>query len=301
MYNKDFLNDFSDFLAEILPKYDRVLIVGDFNVHVCCPDKPMAKDFSNLIDYFNLVKSVSGPTQEQGHTLDIVLSYGLPVFNLETCDTVFSDHMSVLFEAALASDTFKPCTAARRCRIINPSTAVQFSVAFSQNSVIPDSVCNTEELSLCFHSTCQTVLDTVAPLKFRQPKTKTEPWLNNATYAVRRECRRAECKWKKDKLQVSLQILRDCWRHHQKTVKDAKKKHFSDIILSNRHKPSVLFNTFFLMPRRLPVWRHPLLCVKTSFTFLLVRSLQFGLKSHLLLMTPQSLPPALLFSTSLSL
>ena len=44
-YNKDSLNDFSDFLAEIRPKYDRVLIIGDFNVHVCCPDKPMAKGF----------------------------------------------------------------------------------------------------------------------------------------------------------------------------------------------------------------------------------------------------------------
>ena len=54
-YNKDFLNYFSDFLAEIMPKYDCVLILGDFNVNVCCPDKPMAKGFLNLIDSFNLV------------------------------------------------------------------------------------------------------------------------------------------------------------------------------------------------------------------------------------------------------
>uniref|UniRef100_A0A8P4K1H9 Reverse transcriptase domain-containing protein n=1 Tax=Dicentrarchus labrax TaxID=13489 RepID=A0A8P4K1H9_DICLA len=233
----------SDFLAEIMPKYDRVLIVGDFNVHVCCPDKPMAKGFLNLIDSFNLVQSVSGPTQEHGHTLDLVLSYGLPVFNLEICDAVFSDHMPVLFEAALACHTVKPRAAARCCRIINPSTAVQFSVAFNQNSIFPESVCSTEELSSWFHSTCQTVLDTVAPLKSRQPKTKSEPWLNDMTHAVRRECRRAERKWKKDKLQVSFQMLGNCWRHYQKTVKDAKRKHFSDMILSNCHKPRVLFNT----------------------------------------------------------
>lgn len=36
-FSKDFFNDFSELLAEIMPKY--VLIVGDFNVHVCCPDK----------------------------------------------------------------------------------------------------------------------------------------------------------------------------------------------------------------------------------------------------------------------
>ena len=44
-YNKDIFNDFSDFLAEIMPKYDCVLIVGDLNVHVSFPDKPMAKGF----------------------------------------------------------------------------------------------------------------------------------------------------------------------------------------------------------------------------------------------------------------
>ena len=84
-YNKDFLNDFSDLLAEIMPKYDRVLLVGDFNIHVCCPDKPLVKDFLSLIDSFNLVQCVSGPTHEHGHTLDLVLSHGLSVSNLEQC------------------------------------------------------------------------------------------------------------------------------------------------------------------------------------------------------------------------
>lgn len=67
-------------------KYDCVLIGGDFNVHVCCPDKPMAKDFLNLIDSFSLMQSVSGPTHERRHTLDLVLSYGLPGLKIEICD-----------------------------------------------------------------------------------------------------------------------------------------------------------------------------------------------------------------------
>ncbi len=95
----------------------------------------------------------------------------------------------------------------------------------------------------CMHSTCQTVMDTVAPLKIRQPKTKFEPWLNDTVRAVRRDCRRAERKWKKDKLHVSLQIRRDCWHHFQKTVKEAKINYISEIILSNCNKPCVLFKT----------------------------------------------------------
>ncbi len=87
----------------------------------------MVKDFLCLIDSFNLVQSVSGPTQERGHTLDLVLSFGLPVRNLEICDAVFSDHMPVLFDIALACNTVETRTAIRPCRIINPSTAVKFT------------------------------------------------------------------------------------------------------------------------------------------------------------------------------
>lgn len=83
-------------------KYDHVLIFGDVNVHVCCPDKPVARDFLTLIDSFNLVQSVSGATQERGHTLDHVLSLGRAVSHLEMCNAVHSDHMAVIFEVALA-------------------------------------------------------------------------------------------------------------------------------------------------------------------------------------------------------
>lgn len=90
-----------------------------------------------------------------------------------------------------------------------------------------------EGLSSLFYSTCRTALDTVAPLKTRQPKTKSEPWLNDTTHAVRRQCRRAERKWKKNKLQVSFQMLKDCWSQYQKTVKDAKRKDLSYIIINS--------------------------------------------------------------------
>jgi len=97
-YSKDFISDFSEFLAEILPKYERVLIIDDFNIHTFCPDELIWRNFLNVIDSFNFLQSVCGPTHELGHTLDWVLSHGLCVSNLDICDTVFSDHMLILFD-----------------------------------------------------------------------------------------------------------------------------------------------------------------------------------------------------------
>ena len=68
---KDFIQDFYDFVAGIVLNTEHLLIIGDFNIHVCCDSRPLVKDFLNLIDSFNLTQSVTVPTQEKGHTLDL--------------------------------------------------------------------------------------------------------------------------------------------------------------------------------------------------------------------------------------
>lgn len=63
------------------------------------------------------------------------------------CGTVFSDHKLVSFDIALLCSSIKPHFPARRCDIINPSTAVHFSAYFNQNFGIPKSVSlDTEKL-----------------------------------------------------------------------------------------------------------------------------------------------------------
>ena len=74
-----FIQEFSDFLSDIILKHDRVLIVGDFNIHVCCPTSSLASEFINLLQSFNLTQSVKQPSHVKGHTLDLVLSHGFSV------------------------------------------------------------------------------------------------------------------------------------------------------------------------------------------------------------------------------
>lgn len=100
-----------------------------------------------------------------------------------------------------------------------------------------------EEFISSFNSTCSEILDWVAPFKLRSIKPKADPWLNDTTRALRRRCRQAERRWKKDKLHVSLGILRDCLSDYQNAVKEAKCKYLSSVISTSSNRPQVLFNT----------------------------------------------------------
>lgn len=85
-----------------MASYDRVLMLGDFNIHVCCPSMSgFTADFINLFESFNLVQSVNNPTHNKGHTLDLVLSFGVSPNNMELLDFNVSDHKTVIFHTLL--------------------------------------------------------------------------------------------------------------------------------------------------------------------------------------------------------
>lgn len=59
-YNADFIQEFSDFLSVIVTSFDNIVLLGDFNIHVCCQLKPLVTEFLN-IDSFNFSHCVTGP------------------------------------------------------------------------------------------------------------------------------------------------------------------------------------------------------------------------------------------------
>lgn len=127
------------------------------------------QDFLNL-DSLNFVQFVFGPTHKHTGSCPLI-QFGMPVSNLEICDTMFSDHMSVSCEVGLSCAILKTHTHVRRCWLFNPFTADQFSAVF--DPFCGDSV-DPEELSAWFTSSCKTILDSVAPLKMKQPKVRSD-------------------------------------------------------------------------------------------------------------------------------
>lgn len=96
-YDKDFIQDFSYFVSSIVPIMDNLLILGNFNIHVCCSSNLMGMQFFDLIESFNLTQSFYDATHSLDHTLDLVLSMGLSNRNVATEDNVISVHRPVFF------------------------------------------------------------------------------------------------------------------------------------------------------------------------------------------------------------
>ncbi|KAL1268809.1 hypothetical protein QQF64_034172 [Cirrhinus molitorella] len=181
-----------------------------------------------------------------GHTLDLIISRGVTVSICEVLDFPISDHSLIRFDIR-AVPPAPTSIAPQRRRIITSSTVDDFVAAFTASDL-----CSATDLapSLCpdlflssFHTICSQIMDSVAPYKVMGTKSPSDPWLNDTTRALRRRCRQAECKWKKDRLQVSLEMFRDSLSIYQKAVKDAKGQYLSNLINSNSHRPGILFST----------------------------------------------------------
>lgn len=124
--NKDFLNEFAEFVGDLVTRHDRILILGDFNIHVCCDSKPLSKEFLNLIASFDLEQWVSGHTHIQGHTLDLILSRGLLISDISIITTGMSDHFPILFSLPLNAATHKHHTCSWMTQILNDCAMEDF-------------------------------------------------------------------------------------------------------------------------------------------------------------------------------
>ncbi len=99
---------------------------------------------------------------------------------------------------------------------------------------------NVEDQVYFFINRCSNILDLIAPRKLINLKHKSQPWMNSDIWVLRQECRQWERRWKKDRLQVSYEMLRDSLCTFQKA---AKAKHLPEIIAKNSRCSRTLFLT----------------------------------------------------------
>ncbi|KAF7643041.1 hypothetical protein LDENG_00246040 [Lucifuga dentata] len=85
-HNPNFLSEFSQLLTIALVKYDRVILLGDFNLHVNdCSDSRTA-EFMDLVTSLDFTQHVNNSTHNRGNTLDLIFTKGMDVHVLSILD-----------------------------------------------------------------------------------------------------------------------------------------------------------------------------------------------------------------------
>ncbi len=99
--NSGFISEFFELLTLCVTSYDKILIVGDFNIHVDNKSDRKAVEFVAVLHSFSFTQHVNGPTHNKEHTLDLIISYGVNVNVNEITDLAISDHFCLFFDCKI--------------------------------------------------------------------------------------------------------------------------------------------------------------------------------------------------------
>ncbi len=103
-HHTNFIKEFGDFLSELVLAADKVLIVGNFYIHVDNEKDALGSAFLDILNSIGVRQHVSGHTYCQNHTLDLILSHGIDVNGVEVLQQSddISDHYLDLFKLHIA-------------------------------------------------------------------------------------------------------------------------------------------------------------------------------------------------------
>lgn len=205
-----------------------------------------SKELSTLLNTFELSQHVNEPTHNRGHTLDLVISKGLNISKVTIIDVALSDHCCVFFDLSITPNIHIRSEVVKK-RFINDNTNERFSEAFSLTQT-PTSTTSTtvNDLLNQFNSKISKIIDTIAPVRTKLiPGKRKAPWRNAMTVkAMKRECRKAERRWRKSNLQIHCDIYKEMLHWYNLEIRNARKSFFFEIINSNvNNNARILFTT----------------------------------------------------------
>ena len=93
-----FVSDILDYMERNINSTGKLLLTGDFNIHVNEPESPDANTFLDVLDSFGLQNHISFPKHHLNNTLDLVITPCNDNFiKSSTPGRQFSDHNIVYF------------------------------------------------------------------------------------------------------------------------------------------------------------------------------------------------------------
>ena len=240
-----FHQDFSQLLERLVSSSGKLLLLGDFNLHV---DQPVfdcqAAKFLDLLNMHSLTQHVTVPTHRSGHTLDLVITRNNEdvVCDYKVHDPCLSDHYVVHCSLSLKKpQTVKTERTYRKLRSVNIE-ALRKELVSSKLFLSP--ACSVSDLSEQYSSELSRIVNSFAPLKKRvMTLSPAAPWYTDEIAAEKTKRRKLERRWRKSNLHIDHQLYKDQCERVRNLVKSAKMNFYSSVIQENSSNPRLLFKT----------------------------------------------------------
>ena len=252
----DFLAEFSEFLSSLVLKTDKIIIVGDFNIHVDVENDSLCSAFISLIESIGFCQGVHEPTHRFNHTLDLVLTYGIDIEDLIVFaeNPLLSDHYLITFEFILLD--YPPIEKSVYVRNLSDDAVAKFKEVIpsvlnslpcrtiTEDSFIDISPSHIDHLVDSAAGSLRATLDSIAPLKKKSLKyRRLAPWYNPQTRNLKKITRKLERKWRRTKLEESRLAWMDSLKSYRKVLHNARAAYYSALIEENKNNPRFLFST----------------------------------------------------------
>ena len=239
-----FLTEISELFSICSTDFERILIAGDANLHVDIVTDAIAMGFLQLLHSLDFVQHVTGPTHNHGHTLDLVISKGLSIsMDKIVAKPDLSDHYLLCFNMTVSDIEKNNREYTIKKRFFGSTAAEEFARHLAYVPPLPD-IPSVNDMVQRFNLKLESALDIVAPMKTKKKNnSKITPWINDHIRSLKKQCRKAERAWRKNKLTIHLEILRSSTAAYNKAMRLARQAYFSGIINENKNNARVLFST----------------------------------------------------------
>jgi len=194
----NFCHDFDDYLDELIQLPGKLIIAGDFNIHVEDPQDPDTCKFKAVLDRHNLRQWVDSPTHTGGGTLDLVLTRShdcdaINISNTEVHSTATSsDHLLVKFSCTFSHELGQQ-------RILKTGRCIKhIDISSFKEDISNSALNNPEEYFNCdnavnlYNSVLQSLLDKHAPLQEFSVSVNQSVWIDSNCQEAKRKRRKAE-------------------------------------------------------------------------------------------------------------
>ncbi|KAM9790323.1 uncharacterized protein ACBT44_018929 isoform 1-T2 [Syngnathus typhle] len=238
-----FLSELSELLTIVSSVSYRLLLIGDFNIHIDQPTAPLTSDFISVLECFHLTQHITFPTHTKGHTLDIVCSSFPLTSSPRPLTFPLSDHLCILFSAPLPSPhkSTKRTISYRNIKTVNPITLCQLL-----SSALPSDPTSSspDDLATTLNNILSDSLDSLAPWKTSSVTfTNSAPWYTPELRTMKQTGRQLERLYKKTRLTVHAETFEQHISSYRDALLAAKSAYFSSLINNTNRNPRILFST----------------------------------------------------------